>query len=136
MTDLTVRGENAPAETPLREQLRRVARFQRWVLLALLASILMFGFAVIIGTGVVQVPPTGRALFSAAYWGLSLFMLVAVFLLARQFLHPAVAVLCSLAMFIPFVSLIVLLIINQKATNYLREYGVRVGFLGVDPSSI
>jgi len=39
-------------------------------------------------------------------------------------------------MIVPCISLIVLLVINQKATSYLQQNGVRVGFFGANPNSI
>lgn len=44
----------------------------------------------------------------------------------------ATRTLCVVLMFIPVVGLIVLLVLNSRATNRLRAAGYRVGFLGVD----
>lgn len=44
----------------------------------------------------------------------------------------ATRTLCVVLMFIPIVGLIVLLVLNSRATNRLRAAGYRVGFLGVD----
>lgn len=42
----------------------------------------------------------------------------------------AIKVLCVVLMFIPLVGLIMLLVLNSRATNRLRAAGYRVGFLG------
>ena len=39
-------------------------------------------------------------------------------------------ILCGIGMFIPLVSLIILLVFSSKATNLLRENGYKVGLLG------
>ena len=65
-----------------------------------------------------------------------LFMTVAIFLLAKQFFHIAVVIVCGLLMWVPFVSLITLLIVNAKATRFLQRYGFKVGLLGADYKSI
>lgn len=39
---------------------------------------------------------------------------------------------CVVLMFVPLVGLIMLLVLNSKATTRLRAAGYRVGFLGVD----
>ncbi|MEX0700517.1 MAG: hypothetical protein WD069_00330 [Planctomycetales bacterium] len=67
---------------------------------------------------------------------IGMFSMVAVFLLAREFFHPALAVLCSLLMLAPCISLLMLFVVNQRATSYLRRNGVSVGFLGVDRNRI
>ena len=45
-------------------------------------------------------------------------------------------VLYAILMFIPCVSLIVLLSLSGKATVLLRQAGIKVGLLGADPHSI
>lgn len=42
----------------------------------------------------------------------------------------AIKALCVVLMFIPVVGLIMLLVLNSRATNRLRAAGYRVGFLG------
>ena len=42
----------------------------------------------------------------------------------------AIKVLCVVLMFIPLVGLIMLLVLNSRATSRLRAAGYRVGFLG------
>jgi hypothetical protein len=39
-------------------------------------------------------------------------------------------------MIVPCISLITLLVVNQKATTYLQQHGVKVGLLGASPNSI
>ena len=118
------------------EKILQVAKYQRWVLLALLANITLIGVFVSIATGFVVLPDAGLTPIRLIAFGVAIFMTFAAFMLAKQFFHVAIAVVCALLMWIPFVSLIVLLIINQKATRYLQENGIRVGLLGASPSDV
>jgi len=62
------------------------------------------------------------------------FMISSVSKLAKALGHSEI--LYAILMFIPFVSLIILLILSGKATTRLKEAGIRVGLLGADPKSI
>lgn len=67
---------------------------------------------------------------------ITVYVATAAFLLSRYSFSVGVGVVCSMLMFVPCVSLIVLLVVNQKAIASLQQQGVRVGFLGADPASI
>ena len=117
-----------------REKLRQVARYQQWVLYALLGNI---------GVNVLVI-----ALQGAGFEGISgllalvvgipviIFGMVAIYLLANQLYNAVIGVVCALLMIVPCISLLTLLIVNQKATTYLQERGVKVGFMGADPNLI
>jgi hypothetical protein len=62
----------------------------------------------------------------------SLYMVFAVFSLARYAFGLAVAVLCAAFMFVPCISLLVLLVVNVQAIAVLQSRGIRVGLLGAD----
>ena len=115
-----------------REPIRRVAKFQRYVIFALLANIL--ANIITFATRGQDLP--ARFVVIALYAGVAVFAMVAIFLLAKEVFNTGVGVLCAILMIVPFISLIVLLVINQKATSYLQSNGVRVGFLGTNPNSI
>ncbi len=59
-----------------------------------------------------------------------------IYLLAAELINAGIGVLCAILMFVPCISLIVLLVINQKATAFLQSNGIRVGFLGTSPDNI
>lgn len=61
---------------------------------------------------------------------------VFVFLLALSLYSTGVGVVLGICMFIPLIGLIILLIVNGKATNVLREDGIHVGLLGARMSDI
>ncbi|MFO7905649.1 MAG: hypothetical protein ACQESR_08900 [Planctomycetota bacterium] len=117
---------------PAREPLRRVAKYQRLVIFALLANIL---------ANIVSFATLGQDLpirLTAMVLSLSIavFAMVSIFLLAKEVINTGVGVLCGILMLVPFISLIVLLVVNQKATSFLQKKGVRVGFLGTNPNTI
>ena len=62
--------------------------------------------------------------------------LVLVFLLATKVYGTALGVLLGILTLVPCVGLIVLLIVNGKATSVLRQNGHRVGLLGADLSKL
>jgi hypothetical protein len=68
--------------------------------------------------------------------GAAVFAVVSIFLLAKELINVGLGVLCAILMFLPCISLITLLVVNQKATSYLQQHGVKVGFMGVSPDRI
>ncbi len=114
------------------EPVRRVARYQRWVLLALLVNIVAYILA--ISTSGLDITLALVGILVAI--GAALFSFVALLLLARELMGTGAAIACAILMFMPCVSLFVLLFINSKATTYLQRRGLKVGFLGVDPNRI
>src|SRR5687768_6244846 len=85
----------APGED--REKLRRVARYQRWALFALLANILLNIATLAI--------PRNDLITKLAVGAFALVVVLAavvsVALLANELINVAIAVLCALLMFIP-----------------------------------
>jgi hypothetical protein len=120
----------APVE---REKLRRVARYQQWVLYALLGQIVVYVMVLVLqGAGFYGASQLASLLFVP----LAVFSMVAVFLLGKELLHIALAVICTVLMIVPCVSLLVLLVINGRATRLLQERGIKVGLLGANPDMI
>lgn len=117
--------------------LLRVAKLQRsllWmILLVLLASIgSMASFAL---------QNMGASLI--VFFGVMLVVLVIQILAIIQAFRLTIAVRASLAypilmvifgLIITWIGLIMLVVINQKATNVLKAHGIKVGFLGVPKS--
>lgn len=112
-----------------REDLRSVASSQKGILvcIAIYLSAVIFQFALpaelrpILGIGVLVVGLVGT---------------VFVFMLAIKVYSTGVGVLLGILTMIPCIGLIVLLIVNGKATAILKENGVKVGLLGADLSQI
>ncbi len=116
-----------------REHLRDVATGQRNVILCLLANIALTlgsrATAAAVGGG------AGAALVAIVALGVVVAMIFCVYRLTSALKMGAPAA-YAVAMIIPCVSLIVLLILSQKATGYLQKNGIKVGLLGANPNSI
>jgi hypothetical protein len=114
------------------ERLVRIARYQRWVMIALLMNFpgTVLSILAPMQPLAIAIPMLAASLAVAAY------MIIAIYLLARHTFGVHIAVVAAAAMFIPCLSLIILVMVNQKATETLQQRGLYVGFFGVDPSSI
>lgn len=118
-----------------RERLRAVASRQRFVQFAVLFNIFAtIGFNVlpqiVVPTVLVLV-----GMYALVFLVLAL-QVTAVVRLASILQGTGAAILYGLLMFLPCISLIALLVINQQATRLLQQNGIRVGLMGADPSSI
>jgi hypothetical protein len=103
------------------ERLRRVASGQKLIIYALLASILLIGFA---ATPVVTALPLLQLVTSIV-------AIVGVVRLAGGLGKSVVMrVLYALAMLIPLINLLIMLLLSSQATRKLRAGGVKVGFMG------
>jgi heme/copper-type cytochrome/quinol oxidase subunit 4 len=122
-----------------REQLRRVARSQKNVLYCLLANIGLniVSFAVQRGGDPEAGPSIATLIVGVFAIGVIVASIYFVYQLTKSMgQQPAIAVILSLCMCIPCVSLIVLLVVNQQATGLLQKNGVKVSLMGADPNSI
>lgn len=123
-------GQNSAG--PSREFLREVATYQRLVLFSLLANIVS-NIVMMFGGGLDLL--VLLALLAVALIIIVLTM-VSMFLLANRIYNVGVAIVCAILMLVPCISLITMLIVNQKATSILQASGVKVGLFGANPSSI
>lgn len=112
-----------------REDLHRVAMYQKGILICILVYIL----AVIVQF---LLPENVRFLLQIGVLGVGLVATIFVFLLAMKVYHPVVGILVALLTLVPCLGLIVLLMINGKATSILRQNGLKVGLLGADLSQV
>jgi hypothetical protein len=93
-------------------ELKEIAQAQRLLLWSILAGIAAFGFKLLL---VLTIP----------------FQVWAAYNLGKK-LNLRLAWLWTILTIIPLVGLIILLVINSKATSALRTAGVRVGLLGAN----
>jgi len=112
-----------------REDLRSTATYQKGILVCILAYILLVGFQF-------ALPPEARLFLALAAPAVVITATVFVFLLATKVYSTGLGVLLGILTLIPCVGLIVLLIINGKATGVLKKHGIRVGLLGAKLSDI
>ena len=107
-----------------RDRLRRVARRQQGVLYALLAQVAAYALVILLLAA--GFPGLAQ---NVSYLSLlvALFGMVAVFLLAKELLHIVIAVICTVLMLFPCISLLTLLIVSAHNepfffTAYLQLY--------------
>lgn len=112
-----------------REDLRAIASFQKAILFCILAYLLAIPTQFML-------PPQFRLFLGGGVILLGLVSTVFVFLLATKVYSTGVGVLLAVLTLIPCVGLIVLLIINSKATSTLQLNGVRVGLLGANMADL
>jgi hypothetical protein len=127
------------------ERIRAVASNHRAMNLCLLASIVaLIIFMALGGALAVGVRSEfGKALgltlfffgFYAVLFGLFVFWCVKVYKLADA-LQAGPAFLWVVGMLIPCFNYVIVLILSQKAGNFLKASGVKVGFLGADPKTL
>ena len=116
-----------------RDKLRRVAKYQQWVIYALLVNIVINIVAMVARSQDNVAVSLGVGVMALA---IAAFAMVAIFLLAKELYHIAAAVVFAILMIVPCISLITLLVVNGKATAYLQQHGIKVGFMGTNPNQI
>ena len=119
----------ATPEAGPRADIRQIAQRQR---------ALMFCILGYLGLVVVQFafPPELRMFLGLAALAVSVTAAVFVFMLALSLYGTGVGILLGILTLVPLLGLLVLLIINGKATTILRQHGLKVGLLGADVSHL
>jgi hypothetical protein len=112
-----------------RETLRGIAGNQKAIILCILVYLCLIPVQFVI-------PEESRMLLLIALAPLGIVSTVFVFLLATKVYSQGTGIVLAILTLIPLVGLIVLLIINGKATNILKENGIRVGLLGASSSDL
>lgn len=120
----TGRGRRLPRET-----LRAIAGNQKAIIVCILIYLCLIPVQF-------AIPEEARIFLALALIPLGIAATVFVFLLATKVYTTGVGVILGILTLIPCIGLIVLLIINGKATSVLKENGVHVGFLGANLSNI
>jgi hypothetical protein len=111
-----------------RDSLRDLAKRQRTAIIAgcanAIGGVLAYSHAL----------PTGAELILELV--VAGFIIVAAYRLAARLHGVGIAILAAIAMLIPILWIVVLVVLSARASRQLRAAGLRVGFFGVDPSSI
>ena len=117
------------APPPSGVDLRTIAVRQRGIMFCILAYIVLV-------LGQFLFPPEVRPIVGLLALAASITAAVFVFMLALALYNTAAGIVLGILTLIPLVGLIVLLVINGKATNTLRRHNIRVGLLGADAKQI
>ena len=106
-------------------EIYKIAKYQRYIILAILLNLIISVLAYF-------VPPL--AILSLV---ISLAILILFILFSNAIKNSViVTIICAILMFVPIISLILLLIITSRATAILRNAGLKVGLLGVSKQDL
>jgi hypothetical protein len=117
------------------DELRRVARYQRWLIAVVLAQLVLWlGYVALMVLGgeledELRLPMVLTFILGAVG-------AVFVFLTSWELRGALVAAVFALTTFVPCMGLLVIVLVNGYATAELRKNGVRVGFFGANPGEI
>lgn len=111
------------------EDLQAIANYQKAVLFCILISI---GAT----AAFFSVPTELRLVLLIVVLAVSVVSTVFVFKLAIQIYSEAVGITLGVLTLVPLVGMLVLLIVNQKATGILNRHGIRVGLMGANTSDV
>jgi len=112
-----------------RRDLLDVAKFQKGILVCILIYL-------IAGICRAVVPPDLAVLVIIGVLCLGVAAAVFVFLLAIKIYGQGLGIVLGVLCIIPLLGLLVLLIVNGKATAVLKQNGIRVGLLGANLSAL
>lgn len=111
------------------EDLRSVAVYQKGILVCILIYIVAVVFRV-------ALPPELQFLLAAAILVDGIIGTIFVVLLAMKVYRTGIGILLGILALVPCFGLLVLLAVNSKATQVLKQNGIRVGLLGADLSQL
>jgi hypothetical protein len=112
--------------------LKKVAKQQRTLIYCILTEILLMVARIAVSGSI----PMLGLLFALIYLGVAVTAAVFIFMLAISLYNVGLGVVLGILALIPLLGLLILLMVNGKATKLLRSHGVRVGLLGADPKTI
>jgi hypothetical protein len=112
-----------------RDKLRSIAGYQKGIIFCILGYLALYA-------AVFAVPPDLKLWVALAIIPVGIAATVFVFLLATTVYSTGTGVLYAILTLIPCIGLIMLLVINGKATTILKENGIRVGLLGANSSDL
>ena len=119
-------GQLGPAE------LRQVAMYQRAVIMCILIQVLLGVLCYAFSDELRTIPV---AVVAAVAVILAVFITAAIFVfkLASR-LYGSVALAMAVVTLVPFLGMLILVVVNQRATGVLKQEGYTVGFLGAPMS--
>ena len=112
-----------------REDLLKVAKDQKGILVCILVYILAVA-------GQFALPPQIRPLVGLGVLVVGLIAAVFTILLAMKTHGTGLGIILGVLCLVPILGLLILLLVNQKATTVLQLNGIKVGLLGADLSSL
>jgi hypothetical protein len=125
----SVRNKESHMSTTFsRLELQEIAKYHRLLLWSILVGFVANLFRLYLGE-----QPIGLVVYFAA----AAFQIFTVYKLGTSLKLSVVwMVLLMVGLFLPFIGLLILLSIHDKAMKAMKAAGVKVGFMGADPNSI
>lgn len=111
---------------------RKVANYQRAIIFCILANLGIYIAMMALQAN--QANPLLGLVFSLIFFAVGITQLVFIVMLAIEVYSLPAGILLGILSLIPCVGLIILLVVNQKATKTLQDNGIRVGLMGADMS--
>ena len=113
----------------LREDLKSVAKYQKGILVCILIYLIAVFTQFLL-------PPELRPIVAFGVLAVGLAGTIFVILLAMKVYNTGVGILLGVLTLVPCLGLIILLVVNGKATSILKQNGIKVGLLGADLSQV
>lgn len=112
-----------------RDDLRAVAKYQKGIIVCILVYLILV---------IVQfaLPPDLRPILGLLLIPLGIIGTVFVFLLSTKVYGTPLGIVFGLLTLVPCVGLIMLLVVNGKATSVLKQNGIQVSLLGANMSQL
>jgi len=120
------------AQAP-RNDLRVIAVRQRAIMYCILANIALYVVVFAASAGNL---PLVAGIAAICVFGVAITAAVFIFMLSLAVYNLAAGIVLGIITLVPLLGLLVLLVINSKATKILRAHGVRVGLMGANPNLI
>ncbi len=117
------------------EELKRIARYQRWLIAVVLAQLALWGGYIAL-TVLSEAHPAGMEFPAILMLILGVVGGIYVFRLSWELRGAFAAFVFGLATIIPCMGLVILTLVNGYATTELRKHGVKVGVFGASPLDI
>ena len=116
------------------KRLKRIAQNQRQICVSIFLLILIAIASIIFNNNVFSGPDYTHWT-SIAYYVVNIYALIrGILLTANVYNSVILGIVLGIFLLVPCLNFLILLVINQRATMYLKEHGFKVGLLGADMS--
>jgi hypothetical protein len=124
------------ADPGWRGELRAIAQAQKNVIYVILVRLILIPVYMGIVFGLQDQPGVAQPIVGVIDIVVAIVALIVIYQLAAKVYSPALGVVFAVTQCIPCVGLIMLLVVNGKATTMLQSQGIRVGLMGADMSQL
>ena len=119
-----------------RGDLRLIALAQKNVLYVILVRLILIPVYLGLAIGMQNQPGVAQPIIGVIDIVVAIVALIVIYQLAARVYSPVLGIVFAVTQCIPCVGLIMLLVVNGKATSLLQAEGIRVGLMGADMSQL